>query len=96
MLPQVTSPPEDVRLQTREITPELIAYVAEKIAQAIRPECIVLFGSWARGAARPASDVDLLVVHYSRADADAARQAARRIRDRVRILLATPSSEDKM
>jgi HEPN domain-containing protein/predicted nucleotidyltransferase len=63
MLPQVDVLQTDPRLQTRSITPELIAYVAEKIGQAIHAECIVLFGSWARGTAHPDSDIDLLVVH---------------------------------
>ena len=44
------------------LTPELLEQMTEAIVQAVAPEQIVLFGSQARGAARPHSDVDLLVV----------------------------------
>jgi predicted nucleotidyltransferase len=39
-----------------------IRAVADKIAEEFGPEKIVLFGSYAYGQPRPASDVDLLVV----------------------------------
>ena len=45
-----------------QVTPGKIARVARRIAARFHPERIVLFGSWARGDARPDSDVDLLVV----------------------------------
>ena len=35
--------------------------LAERIRDAVQPEKIVLFGSWARGDARPDSDIDLFV-----------------------------------
>jgi uncharacterized protein len=44
------------------LTPELLEQMTEAIVQAVAPEQIVLFGSQARGAAGPHSDVDLLVV----------------------------------
>lgn len=45
----------------REITPELIAEVKDRLVQALDPELIILFGSQANGTARPGSDLDLLV-----------------------------------
>jgi predicted nucleotidyltransferase len=35
------------------------------IAEAIRPEKIILFGSWARGERGPHSDIDLLIIQES-------------------------------
>jgi predicted nucleotidyltransferase len=45
-----------------KVCDEVIGQMARRIAQEIRPERIVLFGSWARGQADAGSDVDLLVV----------------------------------
>ena len=42
--------------------PEKIAEMARRIVEQIRPDKIVLFGSYARGTAGPDSDVDLLVI----------------------------------
>ncbi|MDI6451765.1 nucleotidyltransferase domain-containing protein [Anaerobaca lacustris] len=53
----------DPRLATQEITSELIAYVVEKIVQAIAPRQIILFGSRGRGQQAASSDLDLLIVH---------------------------------
>jgi predicted nucleotidyltransferase len=44
---------------------ERIAQLAARIVEAERPEKIVLFGSYARGAATETSDVDLLVISRS-------------------------------
>jgi predicted nucleotidyltransferase len=41
---------------------DAILSVARQIAERFRPECIILFGSYARGQAMPDSDVDMLVV----------------------------------
>lgn len=41
----------------------LVERVTRKIAEAIRPDKIILFGSRARGAATEESDVDLVVVY---------------------------------
>ncbi|HUU22011.1 MAG TPA: nucleotidyltransferase domain-containing protein, partial [Phycisphaerae bacterium] len=43
----------------------LLHELVRRVRRAIRPEKIVLFGSRARGEARPGSDFDLLVVQRS-------------------------------
>ena len=50
-------------LDTRE--DELIRTITDRIAEAIRPVKIILFGSWARGERGPHSDIDLLIVQES-------------------------------
>lgn len=56
--------------------------LGEEILMALRPsaELVVLYGSWARGAAMPGSDVDVLVV----ATVVAGREAVERRADEVR------------
>lgn len=49
-------------MKLRQITPKLIDKMARRLARRFKPEQIILFGSHARGAAGPDSDVDLLVV----------------------------------
>ena len=44
---------------------ELLQTIATRIAEAIRPQKIILFGSWARGERDPHSDIDLLVIQES-------------------------------
>ncbi|ASC69507.1 hypothetical protein XM38_004340 [Halomicronema hongdechloris C2206] len=44
------------------LTPELLQQMTQAIVQAVAPEQIVMFGSRARGVARPDSDIDLLVI----------------------------------
>jgi predicted nucleotidyltransferase len=44
------------------IPPEAIQAVADRIAEKFNPDKIILFGSYAYGAPKPWSDVDLLVV----------------------------------
>ncbi len=41
----------------------LVEKITRTIAEAIRPDKIILFGSRARGTATPESDVDLVVVY---------------------------------
>ena len=50
------------------LDPGLIAGIAEKIARRFNPDRIVLFGSRARGDARPDSDIDLFVEMESKFD----------------------------
>ncbi len=42
--------------------PECLSEAVRRIARQFDPLRIILFGSWARGDARPDSDLDLLVV----------------------------------
>jgi uncharacterized protein len=42
--------------------PECLPEAVRRIARQFDPLRIILFGSWARGDARPDSDIDLLVV----------------------------------
>lgn len=60
----------------RATQPPYLSEAIRRIAQQFDPLRIILFGSWARGQARPDSDLDLLVV-LSRVDDK--RQAAIRI-----------------
>jgi predicted nucleotidyltransferase len=55
----------DGRLQTEQITAELIKYIVEKIVRVVSPKQIVLFGSYARGDAANDSDLDLFIIHDS-------------------------------
>ena len=64
----------DPRLQTNHITPELIAYIAQKIVARFAPHKIILFGSHARGDAGSHSDLDLFIVQSS---AESNRQVRR-------------------
>ena len=53
----------DARLQTRRVTPDVVAYIVEKIVRAVGPRQVIVFGSQARGTAVEASDLDLFVVN---------------------------------
>lgn len=69
----------DVRLQTRRITPELVAYVVEVIVREVAPRQIIVFGSHARGAATEVSDLDLFVVNDSPRSNREVRRAIERL-----------------
>ncbi len=71
---------KDLKLKTEKITPELIAYIVEKIVREIEPEKIILFGSHARNDFRPDSDLDLLIIKE-------AGESSRIIRRKVDALL---------
>ena len=53
MLPSLASPP---------VTQELLAVVVQRILSVGCPQKIVIFGSRAKGTARPDSDLDLLII----------------------------------
>jgi len=44
---------------------EIIQTIVDRIAQAIQPQSIILFGSWARDQRGPHSDIDILVIQDS-------------------------------
>ena len=44
---------------------ELLETITARIAEAIQPQKIILFGSWARGERSPHSDIDLLIIQES-------------------------------
>jgi len=71
---------QDARLQTRRVTPELIAYIVEKIAREVSPQRIIMFGSRARGQAAEDSDIDLFVIQDS-------QMLNRQVRRRIERLL---------
>jgi len=48
-----------------EVTADLLDEIVRRIVAVIHPEKIILFGSRARGQARPTSDIDLLVIANS-------------------------------
>ncbi|MFO8008261.1 MAG: nucleotidyltransferase domain-containing protein [Candidatus Brocadiia bacterium] len=53
------------------VTPEKIEEAVRRIVQAAHPLKVILFGSRARGEARPDSDVDLMVVEEETEDTSA-------------------------
>ena len=53
----ITSPPIP-----HAVTNKIVMGIVEKIASAISPERIILFGSYAGGTPGPDSDIDLLVI----------------------------------
>jgi len=75
--------------------PLLVRRVVERYIGAFAPERIMLFGSWAKGAARGESDIDLLIVTEAAANGAAPRLRARQLAadcfPSVDVVLATPS-----
>jgi predicted nucleotidyltransferase len=73
---------------------ETLPKAVQRIAQALRPDRIILFGSYANGTPTPDSDVDLLVVMNTSASAkDRHLSVCRLLRPRpfpVDILVKTP------
>jgi predicted nucleotidyltransferase len=44
---------------------EILEDIVARITEAIHPQKIILFGSWARGERGPHSDIDLLIIQES-------------------------------
>ena len=80
MLEQDEKFQRDARLQTRQLTPELMAYIVEKIVRGVAPQRIILFGSRARDEATDSSDLDLLIIQDGPA-------SNREVRRRIESLL---------
>ncbi len=60
--PQGSLPRCDSRWGTCHVTPDLVAYVVEKMVRDVAPQRIILFGSRSRGQETETSDLDLLVI----------------------------------
>ncbi len=78
-----------------------IQEMARKIVQVYNPECVLLFGSHAKGQATPHSDVDLLIVKDTRQPMLRRGQIAHQLfydsLVRVDLLVYTPQElEDEM
>jgi len=68
------------------VTPERIQEAMRRIVQTAHPRAVLLFGSHARGDAKPHSDIDLMVLEEGPADPAA---EAVRLREAVgRVLMA--------
>ncbi|HEX6900443.1 MAG TPA: nucleotidyltransferase domain-containing protein [Thermoanaerobaculia bacterium] len=65
---------EDAPEITSSVSEDLLTEMAQVIVREVKPERIILFGSHARGEARPDSDVDLLVIERE----DFGKQRSRR------------------
>jgi uncharacterized protein len=71
----------DMQLQTRRITPEVLAYLVGKIVRAVAPRQMIVFGSQARGTGGEASDLDLFVVN----DGPLSNRQLRRVIERLMV-----------
>lgn len=52
-------------MTTNSADPQLIQEIVRRIVNVSQPEKVILFGSRARGTARPESDIDLLAIANS-------------------------------
>ncbi|MEI6214141.1 MAG: nucleotidyltransferase domain-containing protein [Desulfuromonadales bacterium] len=62
-------------MQNQPVTEELLQEMTEKIVREINPRKVVLFGSHARGTARPDSDLDFLIIEDGPFNAQRSRRA---------------------
>lgn len=51
--------------QARTQDQATIQAIVDRIAEAVQPQKVILFGSWARGEQGPHSDIDLVVIQES-------------------------------
>lgn len=83
-----------MEIQNEDQIGERVERLRRRIVAALEPTQIVLFGSHARGEARPDSDVDLLVVHDTdRTNRDVRRQLEQLFLDRrfgLDLIVRTP------
>lgn len=78
---------------------QLLAEVVRRVVTALEPRRLILFGSRARGEAKPDSDVDLLVVWRNETPpherSAAVRRALRGISVAFDIAVVTPSEYER-
>jgi hypothetical protein len=82
---------------TAEAIPPFLDTPVGRLVRALAPERIVLFGSYAKGTARPGSDVDLLVVCAVAHEPWAARRARQLVAPAfppIDLVLCTPEEAD--
>jgi predicted nucleotidyltransferase len=86
---------EEVASDAKRSSTELLDAVVQQIVEAVKPLRIVLFGSAARGAMGPDSDLDVLVVMpegvHTRRIAQFLHQSLRNVGRPVDVLVATPA-----
>ena len=70
----------DKRLESKQITPEILNYITEKIVHEISPIKIIMFGSRARGEEKESSDLDLFIIQDG-------KTSNRKLRRRIERLL---------
>lgn len=63
-------------MENQLVTDELLKEMTDRIVKAVNPRKVLLFGSHARGTARPDSDLDFLVVEDGPFNATRSRRAA--------------------
>jgi predicted nucleotidyltransferase len=80
-------------LDQRILSEEVLQKIVRRIVEAVAPEKIILFGSAARGAMGPDSDIDLLVVKsnvHRRAIAQMIERSLIGINVPTDVIVATP------
>jgi len=96
--PQEPVSAPDPRLETQDITPDLVAYIVEKIVRVVVPQRIILFGSRSRGQETQSSDLDLLVIQDTgRPNRQVRREIEQLLWGRrfaVDLIVATPEQVD--
>jgi uncharacterized protein len=83
------------------ITEQKVRAVVERIVSIARPQKVVVFGSYARGQAKPGSDLDILVIMddtlaNSRAESVRLRRALRGIFMPIDIVVARSSDVERL